>query len=64
MSDDNPLFVDVVKLLWSRLSFRHMAFAAALNAFAGYSTSNWTASFMIRRHQMTTGELAPDDKRW
>ena len=57
VSDDNPPFVDVVKLLWSRLSFRHMAFAGALNAFAGYSTSNWTASFMIRSHQMTTGEL-------
>jgi MFS family permease len=56
-SDDSPPFTDVVKLLWSRLSFRHMAFAGALNAFAGYSTSNWTASFMIRSHQMTTGEL-------
>jgi hypothetical protein len=47
----------VLALLWSRRSFRHMAFAAALNAFAGYSTSNWTASFMIRSHGMSTGEL-------
>lgn len=47
----------VVKLLWSRVSFRHLALAAALNAFAGYSSSNWTASFMIRSHDMTTGEL-------
>jgi predicted MFS family arabinose efflux permease len=57
VSDDHPSFKDVVRLLWSRLSFRHMAMAGALNAFAGYSTSNWTASFMIRSHQMTTGEL-------
>jgi MFS family permease len=56
-SNSTTSFLDVVRLLWSRLSFRHMAFGAALNAFAGYSTSNWTASFMIRTHEMTTGEL-------
>ncbi|MBP6701835.1 MAG: MFS transporter, partial [Halioglobus sp.] len=49
--------LQVLALLWSRRAFRHMAFAAALNAFAGYSTSNWTASFMIRSHGMSTGEL-------
>lgn len=54
---DHVSFLDVVRLLWSRSSFRHISFAAALNAFAGYSTSNWTASFMIRSHDMTTGEL-------
>ena len=50
-------FGSVLSLLWSRLSFRHMAMAAALNAFAGLTTSSWTASFMIRSHSMTTGEL-------
>ena len=50
-------FVDVLQLLWSRIAFRHMAFAAALNAFAGYSASNWTASFMQRSHGMDTAEL-------
>ena len=57
---DNPVPVpltDVLSLLWSRRSFRHMAIGAGLNAFAGYSTSNWTASFMIRSHGMSTGEL-------
>ena len=49
--------MQVLALLWSRRSFRHMAIAAGLNAFAGYSTSNWTASFMIRSHGMSTGEL-------
>jgi len=57
VSDEPISFGDVVSLLWSRRSFRHLAFAGALNAFAGYSTSNWTASFMIRSHEMTTGEL-------
>ncbi|MEM7077557.1 MAG: MFS transporter [Pseudomonadota bacterium] len=55
--EDNVPFSGVLALLWSRMSFRHMAFGAALNAFAGYSTSSWTASFMIRSHGMTTGEL-------
>ena len=53
---DTP-FPEVLKLLWSRLSFRHLAIGGALNAFAGYSSSNWTASFMIRSHDMSTGEL-------
>lgn len=57
VSDEQVPFSAVVSLLWSRLSFRHLAFAGALNAFAGYSTANWTASFMIRSHDMTTGEL-------
>ncbi len=56
-SSDQPTFLEVLGLLWSRLSFRHMAAGAALNAFASYSSSNWTASFMIRTHGMTTGEL-------
>ncbi len=50
-------FSDVVRLLWSRRSFLHMAMGAGLNAFCGYATANWTASFMIRSHQMSTGEL-------
>ena len=48
---------NVLGLLWSRKSFRHMALAAALNAFCGYSIASWTASFMIRSHGMSTGEL-------
>lgn len=50
-------FSEVVRLLWSRRSFLHMAMGAGLNAFCGYATANWTASFMIRSHQMSTGEL-------
>lgn len=57
VSEQSIPFKDVLNVLWSRISFRHMAMGAALNAFAGYSTSNWTASFFIRSHGMTTGEL-------
>ncbi len=50
-------FGDVLRLLWARRAFRHMALGAALNAFAGYGVSNWMASFIIRSHGMSTGEL-------
>lgn len=52
-----PSFGAVLKLLWSRSTFRHMAVGAGLNAFCGYATANWTASFMIRSFGMPTGEL-------
>ena len=50
-------FREVIALLWKRKTFRHMAFASGLNAFAGYGTVNWIASFFIRSHEMSTGEL-------
>ncbi len=56
-NDGEVPFGKVLSILWSRRSFRHMAFAAALNAFCGYSAASWTASFMIRSHGMSTGEL-------
>ncbi len=57
ISDQQAPFSEVLHLLWSRRTFRHMAFAAGLNAFAGYGVVNWLASFFIRSHGMTTGEL-------
>ena len=54
---ENPSMMTVFKVLLSRRSFLFMALGAAMNAFAGYSTANWVASFMIRTHQMPTGEL-------
>ncbi|MEC8159369.1 MAG: MFS transporter [Pseudomonadota bacterium] len=56
-SGDNPSMMTVFKVLLSRRSFLFMALGAAMNAFAGYGTANWVASFMIRTHQMPTGEL-------
>lgn len=56
-SDEQVPFKDVIRLLWQRKTFRHMALACGLNAFAGYGTVNWLASFFIRTHEMSTGEL-------
>lgn len=56
-ANDSAPFGEVLALLWRRRTFRHMAFGAALNAFTGYSTASWTASFMIRSYDMSTGEL-------
>lgn len=57
VSSESSSFSGVLKVLWSTQAFRHIATGAALNAFVSYSISNWTASFMIRSHGMTTGEL-------
>jgi len=57
VSSEPTSFRQVVAVLWASKAFRHIGMGAALNAFVGYSTSNWTASFMIRSHGMTTGEL-------
>lgn len=56
-SDEQVPFGEVLSVLWQRKTFRHLALGAGLNAFAGYGTVNWVASFFIRSHGMTTGEL-------
>ena len=48
---------DVLELLWSRRSFRHLAIGAALTAFCAYGITNWIAPFIVRTHGMNTGEL-------
>ena len=55
--EDRASFMEVIKLLASRATFRHIAFGSGLTAFANYSVNNWTASYMIRSHDMSTGEL-------
>ena len=44
---DAPSMGEVVKLMWSRRSFRHLSVAAGLHAFVGYGTIQWLASFFI-----------------
>jgi MFS family permease len=51
-----PTTKETFKLLWSKRSFRHLAFGAALTAFVGYGLVTWVPSFLIRSHGMTTGE--------
>lgn len=57
VSTDMVPVAQVVGLLWKLRTFRHMAVASGLSAFAGYAAANWNASFMIRTHGMSTGEL-------
>jgi MFS family permease len=55
---DRPIPVtEVLALLWSRRSFRHLAVASGLTAFVAYSIISWGASYFIRSHGMSTGEL-------
>lgn len=52
-----PRVREVLELLWAKVSFRHLAFAAGLHAFVSYGASTWNASFFIRIHNMSSTEL-------
>ncbi|MDJ0700903.1 MAG: MFS transporter [Woeseiaceae bacterium] len=55
-SDDDRghLFKDISRL-WSLRSFRYAAIGAGLNAFLGYGSLNFMASFAIRLHDVSVG---------
>ena len=55
---DTPPMMDVFRLLWDRVSFRHMAMAAGLHAFVSYGVSGWMAPFLQRVHGLDSGETA------
>jgi MFS family permease len=55
---DAPPVGDVIRWLWSRRSFRHMSIAAGLHAFVGYGVGQFMASFLIRVHDLNSGEAA------
>lgn len=57
VTHDETSFGEVLALLWSRRSFRHLALAGSLSAFTGYGIASWMASYIIRTHGMGTGEL-------
>ena len=50
-------FVDVLKLLWSRNSFRHIALGCALHAFVTYGLGNFMPMFFGRVHHMPIGQI-------
>ncbi|MGK0257607.1 MAG: MFS family permease [Candidatus Azotimanducaceae bacterium] len=58
VSTDAPDLSDVFKLLWNRVSFRHMAMAAGLHAFVSYGVGGWMAPFLQRVHELGSGETA------
>lgn len=48
---------ETLTLLWERVAFRHLAFAAGLHAFVGYGAGTWNAPFLIRSHEMPITEV-------
>lgn len=56
-TDKEHSFGDVVRLLWSRNAFRHLAFACALHAFVTYGVGNFMVVFLSRVHDMPTLEI-------
>jgi len=52
-----PGVSQVLSLLWSKRSFRHLSFAAGLHAFVGYGAGTWNAPFFIRIHEMPISEV-------
>ena len=52
-----PPVKTVLKLLWSKTSFRHLSFAAGLHAFVSYGAGTWNAPFFIRIHDMSLTEI-------
>ncbi len=55
-ADDTPHFMEVFKLLWKRKAFRHLSLAAGLHSLVWYAGSSFNNAFLMRSHQMTTGE--------
>jgi len=56
-SSDAPRFFEVARTLWQQRSFRHIAFGAAMNAFAGYGAVTFTPAFLYRSHGLSTAEI-------
>jgi len=52
-----PPLGEVLRLLWSRRSFRYLATAASIQAFIIYGIGNWLPSFFLRTHDISIGEL-------
>jgi len=51
-----PPVMDVLKMLWSRHSFRYMVAAATMNAFFTNNLIGWMPSFLMRSHEMSISE--------
>ena len=50
-------FATVVKTMWQKKSFRHMSLGAATQAFVGYGAIAWMPMFLVRSHDMSSGEV-------
>lgn len=50
-------FSEVLKTMWGFKSFRHLSLGAATQAFVGYGAIAWMPAFLIRTHDMSSGEV-------
>ena len=58
--ENQPRLIEVIRFLAVRRSFIHMATAAGLSTFVGYSVIGFLPSFMVRSFHMEVAELG----RW
>lgn len=52
-----PPIREVARLLWTRISFRHIALAASLQAFIIYGIGNWLPSYFLRTYDLSLGTI-------
>ena len=52
-----PSFWTVVSFIWSSPVLRHIVIAGALVSFAGYASVIWVPTYLVRIHEMGTGEV-------
>lgn len=50
-------FTRVLKTMWGYRSFRQLSLGAATQAFVGYGAIAWMPSFLIRTHDMSSGQV-------
>lgn len=55
--EDIPLF-EGIRELWSRPTFRIMAYSAAPSALCGYGMNLWMPGFLIRIHEVTQAQIS------
>lgn len=51
-----PSFGTVVKFMWRSRTMRHIVIAGSLIAFTGYASVIWIPIYLVRIHEMGTGE--------
>lgn len=50
-------FIQVLKALWKRKTFRYIALAGGATNFASYSIINWMPSYLLREFDLTMAEV-------
>jgi predicted MFS family arabinose efflux permease len=52
-----PSFLATVRFLWSQESFRWLATATAMSAFAAYAANSFAPTFLARNHGLSSAEI-------